>query len=169
MKMDTAALIASSSLFRGLTTEQCAPFVPIARKRHVPAGEYLFRLGEEATSLFIVCDGVIELAVPLRMAVDDRDVAVQEVRRGETAAWSALIEPHRFTMSGRASTDVDLLEFARRDLQTILATHADAGLRIMSNLALVIGRRLHVVQAMWHRELQRTVDENVQIRSRRLA
>lgn len=167
--MDTAAVIASSSLFRGLTAEQCAPFVSIARERRVPAGEYLFRLGEEAAALFVVCSGVVELAVPLRVTVDDRDVVVQEARMGETVAWSALIEPHRFTMSGRAGTDVDLLEFPRRDLQSILATHADAGLRVMTNLALVIGHRLHVVQAMWHRELQRAVSDNLQTTSRRLS
>lgn len=167
--MDIAAVIASSTLFRGLTAEQCAPFVPIARQRHVAAGEYLFRLGEDAAALCIVRTGVVELAVPLRMTLDDRDVVVQEAREGDTVAWSALIEPHRFTMSGRAGTDVDLIAFPRRDLQTTLATHSDAGLRVMTNLALVIGRRLHVVQAMWHRELQRAVTENVQTQSRRLA
>lgn len=155
--MDAAATIASSRLFRGLTPGQCEPFGSIAHERHVPAGEYVFRLGQEAAVLFVVCSGVVELTVPLKMTGDDREVVVEEAREGETVAWSALVEPHRFTMSGRARTDVDLLGFARRDLQTMLAVQPDTGLRIMTNLAQVIGGRLHVVQTMWNRELQRTV------------
>jgi CRP-like cAMP-binding protein len=157
--MDAAAAIAASTLFRGLTPAQCEPFVSIARERHIPAGEYIFRLGQEATSLFVVCDGVVELAVPLKLTGDDRDVVVEEAREGDTVAWSALVDPHRFTMSGRAGTDVVLIGFPRRDLQSMLAVQSDAGVRIMTNLAQVIGRRLHVVQTLWNRELQRTVSE----------
>lgn len=157
--MDAASTLAASALFHGLTIEQCAPFVPIAHARTVPAGEYVFRLGEDAGALFIVRAGSIELTLPLKMTGDDRDVTVEEAGEGDTIAWSALIEPHRFTMSARAGTDVELLAFARRDLQTMLAALPDAGVRIMTNLARVIGRRLHLVQTMWHRELQRTVSD----------
>ncbi len=157
--MDATTAIAASTLFRGLTPGQCETFGTIARKRRIPAGEDVFRLGQEATMLFVVCSGVVQLTVSLKLKTtgDDRDVVVEEVGEGETLAWSALVEPHRFTMSGRARTDVDLLGFARRDLQTMLAVHPDAGLRIMTNLAQLISRRLGVVQAMWNRELQRTV------------
>lgn len=157
--MDTASTIAASALFHGLTSEQCAPFVPIAHARRVVAGEYVFRLGEDAGTLFIVRTGTIDLTLPLKVTADDRDVVVEEAGEGATIAWSALIEPHRFTMSARAGTDVELLAFARRDLQTMLAARPDAGVRIMTNLARVIGRRLHLVQTMWHRELQRTVSD----------
>jgi glutaminase len=157
--MDAAATIAASTLFRGLTPGQCEPFVSIARARELPGGEYVFRLGQEAATLFVVRSGIVELTVPMMMTGDERDVVLEEAHEGDTLAWSALVQPHRFTMSGRARTDVDLLGFARRDLQTMLALQPDAGLRIMSNLAQVIGRRLHVVQTMWNRELQRTVSE----------
>lgn len=157
--MDTASAIASSALFSGLTAEQCAPFALIAHERHVTAGDYVFRLGEGADTLFVIRAGTVELTLPLKMTGDDRDVIVEEAGQGDTIAWSALIEPHRFTMSARAGTDAELLAFARRDLQTMLAARPDAGVRIMTNLARVIGRRLHLVQTMWHRELQRTVSD----------
>ena len=157
--MDALDTIATSTLFRGLVRNQCASFVPVARERQVPQGEYLFRLGQEARALFIVRSGVVELTVPLAMNGRERDVVMEQARAGETVAWSALIEPYRFTMSGRTATDVGLLEFARTDLQAMLALNPEAGVRIMTNLAKVVGRRLHVVQAMWNRELQRTVTE----------
>lgn len=157
--MDNAATISSSALFRGLTPAQCEPFVSIARDRHIPAGEYLFRLGQEANALCVVADGIVELSVPLTLTGDERDVVVEEAHAGDTVAWSALVEPHRFTMNGRAGTDVNLIAFPRRDLQSMLAVQPDAGVRIMTNLAQVIGRRLHVVQTLWNRELQRTVSE----------
>lgn len=157
--MDAAAAIASSRLFRGLTPGQCEPFGSIAHERRIPAGEHVFRLGQEAMVLFVVCNGIVELTVPLKMTGDDREVVVEEAHEGDTVAWSALVEPHRFTMSARARTDVELLGFARRDLQTMIVVQPDVGLRIVTNLAQVISRRLHVVQTMWNRELQRTVSE----------
>lgn len=157
--MDTAAVFAASTLFRGLTPEQCAPFVPIAREHRVAAREYIFRLGEEAELLFVVRRGTVELTLPLKLTGEDRDVVVEEAREGDTIAWSALIEPHRFTMGGRGQGDVELLGFARRDLQTLVVALPDAGVRIMTNLSRVMGHRLHLVQTMWHRELQRTVTD----------
>ncbi len=151
--------IAASSLFRGLTAEQCDPFVALASVKTMPKGDYLFRLGDTAGSLFVVRSGVVELTMPLAMQSGDREVVVEEARAGDTVAWSALVEPFRCTMSARAGTDVELLVFPPRALQTALETHADAGLRVLTNLAKVIARRLQVTHAMWTREVQRVVIE----------
>ncbi len=107
----------------------------------------------------MVGEGLVELTMPLAIPGGDREVVVGIVRAGETLAWSALIEPHRFTMSARAGTDVELHGFARADLQAALRTHPEAGLRVLENLAKVVGRRLQVVQTLWTRSLQRSVNE----------
>jgi CRP-like cAMP-binding protein len=157
--MDTARTLAASRLFRGLTPGECLLFAPLAREQEVRRGEYLFRLGQPASALLVVVDGTVELTMPLAMPSGERDVVVEEVGPGETAAWSALIEPHQFTMSARAGTDVSLLAFPRDELRQALLSHTEPGVRVLANLAGVIGRRLHLMQAMWSRELQRAVTE----------
>ena len=82
----------------------------------------------------------------------------QTLRAGETVAWSALVAPFRFTMSGRAGTDVELIAFSTRELQAAIEAYPDAGVRVVTNLAAVIARRLQVMHAMWTRELQRTIN-----------
>lgn len=156
--MDTLDTLAGSSLFRGLTAEQCQVFVRLARERHVPKDDELFRLGQPAGTLFIVRSGVVCLTMLLSMKDADREVVVEEVQAGETLAWSALIEPCRFTMSARAGTEVELIGFSPREFRMALEAHPDAGLRIVTNLAGVIAKRLQVMHAMWTRELQRTVN-----------
>ena len=101
-----------SALFRGLPAAACQPFVPIARPRRLNKGDYLFRLGEPANTLFIIHSGMVHLTMPLTMRASEREVVVQEAGIGETLAWSALVEPCRFTMSARGGSDVELLAFA---------------------------------------------------------
>lgn len=155
---DTLGAMLSSSLFRGLTAEQCESFVPLARAQSISKGDYLFRLGQPAGTLFIIRSGVVQLTMPLSVKGGDREVVVQEARAGETIAWSALIEPYRYTMSARAGTEVELIGFSPRELQVALEAKPEVGLRILTNLAQVIARRLQVMHTMRTRELQRAVN-----------
>lgn len=155
---DTLGAMLGSSLFRGLTAEQCESFVPLARAQSISKGDYLFRLGQPAGTLFIIRSGVVQLTMPLSVKGGDREVVVQEAHARETIAWSALIEPYRFTMSARAGTDVELIGFSPRELQVALEARPEVGLRILANLAQVIARRLQVMHTMRTRELQRAVN-----------
>lgn len=155
--MDRLHAIAGASLFRGLTTEQCASLAPLAGDKAFSKGDSLFRLGQPAGELFIIRSGVVQLTIPLSMRGGEREVVVEEAQAGETVAWSALVEPYRFTMSARAGTDVELLAFSPRELLAALDARPEIAQRVLTNLAQVIARRLHVTQAMWTRELQHAV------------
>jgi len=155
---DILQALTASSLFHELSKAQCQAFVPLAHPQHVARGEYLFRLGQPAATLYVVRSGVVELTMPLSMRNGEQEVTVEEARAGDTVAWSALIAPYRFTMSARAGDDVELLGFSSSDLRAALAAKPDVGLSIMANLAQVIARRLQVTQVVWTRGLQRGVD-----------
>lgn len=157
----TSALeaMAASTLFRGVSTADCQPFVPITSERRLAKGDDLFRLGQAAESLFIIRTGVVHLTMPLWIKGSEREVVVQEAGAGATIAWSALIEPRRFTMSARMGSDVELLEFAGDRLRAALDAHPGAGLQVMTNIATVIAQRLQVMHTMCARGLQRAVNE----------
>lgn len=157
--MDTLQALAASDLFQGVPPNRVEPFVALARPERVRTGNYIFRLGDRAERLFIIRRGVVHLTMPIEMHGNEREVVVQEAHERETVGWSALVEPYRFTMTASTGSDVDLIAFSTRELQTVVEACPDAGLRIMANLAAVIATRLQVMHAMWTRELQRAVSE----------
>ena len=156
--MEILDALERSTLFHGVTAAECEAFLPLVTERSARRDEYLFRLGSPAEALFIIRHGIVHLTMPLAMNGTVREVVVQEAEQGDTIAWSAFIEPYRFTMSARAGTDVELLAISTRDLQAALQAYPEAGVRVVTNLARVIAKRLQVMHAMWTREVQRAVN-----------
>lgn len=144
-------------LFAGLSVEQCGEVAALARERRAAAGETLFRLGEPAEALYVIQRGRVDLTFPLQVMGETREVRFQSFEAGRTLAWSALVPPHRLTMSASATTDVELLVLERRRLLELLERQPLIGRLVMSNLAGVVAARFHELLALWVREVQRNV------------
>lgn len=155
--MDLNKLIETSELLSVLSEEQAKSVVALASPRKYAANDVIFRLGEEADDLLIVCSGRIDLTFPLQVMGQLLDIKFQTIGSGQVLAWSALVPPHHLTMAARAATEVELLAFERSMLKRLFAADQRLGLIVMSNLASVIGMRLCVTQALWVREVQRNV------------
>lgn len=121
------------------------------------AGETLFHLGDTADRLFLIDRGRIALTLPMHVIDRDEDILVEERRTGQTLGWSALIPPHRFTLEAKAVVESDVLALPREALTAQFAIKPHVGCMVVRNLAAVIGQRLHVIEAMWLREMQRVV------------
>ncbi len=160
--MDNLHSIENSNLLKGLSTEQMRAMAEVAREFGVKKGEYLFKLGSEAITLFVVSSGVIRLTLPMHVFGGDKELMVEELSSGKTIAWSALVAPHVLTLSAKATTDAELIGFQHKELLDVFEAKPDLGYRIMTNLALVVGQRLHTTQTMWARELQRFISEKYQ-------
>jgi len=149
----------ASELFAGLTAEEAVRVAHLGSERDLREGETVFRLGAEADTLFVVRDGRVDLAFPLVVLGEPNDVRFQSIGPGKMLAWSALVPPHRLTMSARAGTDCSLLAFPREPLLALLEAEPRIGFVAMSNLARVVGARLQETQALWVREVQRSVSK----------
>ena len=144
-------------LFAGLSAEQRRQVASIAQERRAAAGETLFRLGEPAEALYVIQRGRVDLTFPLQVMGETREVRFQSFEAGRTLAWSALVPPHRLTMSASATTDVELLVLERQQLLDLLEREPLLGRLVMSNLAGVVAARFHELLALWVREVQRNV------------
>jgi len=147
-------------LFAGLSEEQALRAGALGRERRAAAGEILFRLGDRADAFYVVRQGTVELTFPLQVMGKTKEARFQSLGPGRTLAWSALVPPHKLTMSARAATDVELLAFDRERLLELFAVEPAIGLQIMSNLARVVAARFHELLALWVREIQRNVSQN---------
>jgi CRP-like cAMP-binding protein len=145
-------------LVKDLAEADAAAVLALATKQRLPSSGELFKLGAEATSLYVIERGRISLTLPLKLQGREEDILIEERLPGQTVGWSALIPPHRFTLKATAQLETDVLVFSRAALQEYFAAHPKVGYLMTHNLASVVGQRLQVFQAMWLREMQRVVE-----------
>ncbi len=149
--------LSASELFRGIDAAGLERVHALGQATEVPSGAVLFRMGDVAAQLYIVLRGRVALSMPIQVRGAEQDLTVEEKGPLEVVGWSALMPPHHATLSARALLDSELFVLPGDALKAALDREPTLGLRVMSNLAAVIGRRLHQAQALWVRELQRTV------------
>lgn len=147
-----------SDFLKGLTPDDSKLILALGKPRALNPGDVLFDLADEATSLYLVVEGRVDLTLPLRVGGEDEHVSVEERGKGQMLGWSALVAPYRFTLRATASTDTELLSFPREGLQGLFSSRPDLGLVVMSNLAAIVGQRFQVFQAMWLRQVQRALE-----------
>ncbi|MFI5395908.1 MAG: cyclic nucleotide-binding domain-containing protein [Candidatus Binatia bacterium] len=158
--METGEL-RKAAIFGDLRDAEAERLLAVARPRQCHKGECLFLLGDHADRLYVVLSGKVELTFPLSFGGAVRDVPVESKTPGSSLGWSALVKPHRFTLSARAAETSELAAFLRQDLLRVFESEPRIGYVVMQHVAEVIGRRLLQVQALWARELQRAVTNSL--------
>jgi len=160
--MDTVEL-RRAAIFSELNEAEAAHILAVARPRQCHKGECLFMLGDHADRLYVVLSGRVELSFPLSFDGIVQDVPVESKTPGNALGWSALVKPHRFTLSARAAETSELAAFLRQDLFRVFEAEPHIGHVVMRYIAGVVGRRLLQVQALWARELQRAVTDSLAV------
>jgi len=147
-----------TDLTQGLSQEEADALWALGTQVEFPAGGVVFDLGDPAERIFQVVRGRIELTLPMQVRGSEKDVLVEERLGGETLGWSGLIPPHRFTLKAATPVKTELIALPRDPLLAHFAARPQVAFVVMRNVAMIIGHRLHVFQAMWLREMQRTVE-----------
>ncbi len=145
-------------LVAGLPPLDAAGVLSLGTPMSLSAGAVLFGLGSEADSLYLIRRGRINLTLPLHVGGREEDVLIEERTPGQTVGWSALIPPHRFTLTATAPLPTEVTVFRRTTLLEYLQGRPDVGYALAMNVAALVGQRLQVFQAMWLREMQRVVN-----------
>lgn len=144
-------------LLAGVAPADVRAIAALGRTATLRTGETLFRLGDAADSLFVIDRGRIALTLPMQIRERDEDILIEERTPGQTVGWSALIPPHRFTLTASALIESEVRALPSVALLDYFAAHPEVGYTVTRNIAAVAGQRLQVFQAMWLREMQRVV------------
>jgi len=161
----TTEALLTGDLFQGLNENQISRLTAIARPRSLRAGERLLLLGDNADRLYVVMKGRVDLCFPVSFHGTLKDVSVQSMAPGSALGWSALVKPYRFTLSARAQEDCEVAAFFRKDLLEVFENDPALGYIFMKRIAEIIGDRLLKIQALWARELQRSVTQMLESKS----
>jgi CRP/FNR family transcriptional regulator, cyclic AMP receptor protein len=129
------------AIFEGLTPEESATILRCCKVTSVKKGEKVLEAGESASSLFLVRSGRIEVRFKVVCLNASLDVPLDIIRAGEVCGWSALIPPHRYTLSAYATEDSELLQIQRTDLQEYCEANTRVGYMVMKNIARTLGDR----------------------------
>jgi CRP/FNR family transcriptional regulator, cyclic AMP receptor protein len=149
-----------SELLKNLSAEDVQRILALGTRVVLPTGASLFRLGDPAERLFLIERGRIRLTLPMQVRGNEEDVVVEERTAGQTVGWSALIPPHKFTLAATAPTETEVIVLPREELRKHFVAYPVVGYKFTLGLAVVIGHRLQLFQAMWLREMQRTVEQH---------
>lgn len=155
------AFLTQSELFEGLDERVVSRVVDVACPRSLRAGEYLFLLGDNADRVFVVRSGRVDTCFPVMLRGAMKDITVESKLPGDSLGWSALVKPYRFTMSARAAEPSEVIYFLRQELLSSLDEEPELGIEFSRRIAEVIGARLLKLQALWGRELQRSIENGM--------
>ncbi len=145
-------------LFEGFPPEHVETVLALGKKVRMSSGALLFRLGDPARCLYLINSGQVRLTVPMHIRGRDEDVLMEEKGPGETVGWSALIPPYRFTLSATTEFETEVITLSREALHSLIEACPAIGAKLCLNVGMVIGHRLQTIQAMWLREMQRTIE-----------
>ena len=120
-------------LFDDLTDKHVNQVISITRKITVKKGQRIFTEDEEATALYIIEEGTVELMTRIE---DDFEMPITILRKpGDCFGTSALIAPHVYSLSARCVADGALLAIERTALQQLMMKDHEVGCTMMKNLA----------------------------------
>lgn len=143
--MSNAGEIFAEGLFKGFAPDEIEAFLHRCQEQTYADGTNLFMEQSEATRLYLILSGGIDLhyEMPHR---ENADTTVVSQKPGDAVGWSAIVPPHKYHLSGYCRGKTTLLEIDRDTLKRIFETNYHLAYIFMRNIAIMAGERLHQVQ-----------------------
>lgn len=128
--------------FGGLTAEELAGIAMIAEEVSYPDGAIIFRDGEQATKLYVLTAGVLDLVYHIDRADGVETSYVGSIIAGEPFGLSALLEPYRLTATGVAHGQVQAIAIDGAGLRALCELSCHLGYTVMRQVARALTERL---------------------------
>jgi CRP-like cAMP-binding protein len=134
-----AAFLATVPLLEGLPEPELAELARVMRRRDLPAGEVLWREGDEASAMLLVLDGAV--SVSLRLP-GERTVEFGRMGRGEVLGEIPLLDGGKHSATARVVEPARLLSLSRADFAALVSRRHPTAFALKRRLAGVACARL---------------------------
>lgn len=141
-------LLKQARVFKEFTTQELQEIANICERITFKSGERIFEAESPAEYLYIVAKGGVELQFKVTHYHALKEVTLDRKLEGEAFGWSALTEPHHYTLSAMAMQDSELLRIKANDIKKLCAENNHLGYILMQNIAEIIGERFASVQKL---------------------
>ena len=145
--MTDLVFLASVEVCKGLSVEELSLLTTCCRPDSRLRDERVAREGDAANDLFFLKEGDIDLRFEMPGRESSPEMTISRVKAGDTFGWSALVPPHRYTLSCYCgSVRCAFYRLDRQELLNLFEDHPHIGYVFMRNLSLVIAKRFHALQ-----------------------
>lgn len=134
------SLLRRMPVFGGLNNEALQLILDQSDEVHVSAGDYFFREGDEASSLFVLEKGV----VVVERVWNETTIELGQFRRGDCIGEMSLIDLMPRSASVRAKDDCQAIEITNASLHNLYKQSLEQYATIMMNMGREVSRRLRV-------------------------
>ena len=141
-------------IFQDLPPAELQAIAKLCQIAKVKKGEQVFQAGDEATSLFLVRAGKIELRFKVSYYNAAVEIPLESKTEGESFGWSAVTHPYRYTLAAYAVEDSELLQIKRTEIGSLCEANRQLGYLFMKNITRIIGQRFHLLQEALAKEIQ---------------
>jgi len=137
-------LLTGSELFSGLTEDELCVLMPFCTDAVVAEDGMIFNEGRDASHVYVITEGKIALQKHIRAphARYSRRTTITLCHPGETAGWSALVDPFKYTLSAVAWEPSKLIKIDAVTLRKALEIYPEIGYKVTKALAAIMSRRL---------------------------
>ncbi len=131
-------------IFESLTDAQLGTIVSMSKPREFEPGAAIFSEANKAEELYILEKGKVALQMQLSVQQPQfsRRITVDIINRGEPFGWSAVVDPHRYTLTAICLEPSKVLAIDGLRLKTLLHTDHQMGYEVLSRLIGVVASRL---------------------------
>jgi CRP-like cAMP-binding protein len=138
---DVVGFLATVALLEGRDEADLAQLARVMRRRTVPAGETLWRQGDDARELVFIVDGAVSASLHLP---GDRTVEIGRAGRGDVVGEIGLLDGGGHSMSVRVTETATLLALGRLDFQALVAGQHPSAFALKRRLTSLLAARLRV-------------------------
>jgi uncharacterized membrane protein len=156
--MQTGDLLGKVPLFQRLDPQGRADLERVLGRKNAASGESIFSISEPGDSLYVVCDGTVELFVK-----DDAGgkIVLTTCGPGEVFGELSLFDGGPRTASAVAVEESTLLVLQRDDLLAFLQRQPAAALDLLTTM----GQRIRSTDEILRRRVARNINLEMEIRS----
>lgn len=145
--------IASAEIFKELNQEQLEKITALCEEVIFDDGVKIITEGETTDFYFILEEGSVDLRFELPFRKTSKEMTVLTIEQGECFSWSALIPPHKATLSGYSVGKSKAIRIPGSKLLNLLERDNAIGYLIMMKLAMMIADRLTKQQEIFIKEM----------------
>lgn len=127
--------IKRSRLFQDLPETSIAQLAMRVSRRHVPAGQRLFRAGDTGSAFFVIQDGDVTISMP---SPTGQEITLALLGPGDSFGELALLDEEPRSATATVTRDAQLLTLQRDDFLDVIQHEPAALTAFLSNLAGVV-------------------------------
>jgi CRP/FNR family transcriptional regulator len=142
--MVSVDLLKQFAFFKGFDEGELKKLSDIATEESYKAGVQVYKKGDPAKTLYLVKEGKVVMVLESYMgtAKPPMQVTVDIVTQGDAMGWSAVVEPHMYTLGARCIDDTKTIAFDADKLRGLLSKDNSLGVKFIHATARVIATRL---------------------------